>query len=245
MIFNQAVYEAILKKINEGIKKLQENFDAFIDKVNWLISLAKYLAQWLFDRIQAAVDLLLKAINAVIQLISKFVEEGFRAPILFYNNAADWKNNVKHPMKLYASSVTPDKLVSSVDWEGRAGTYYREAAADQNPAGEACATIADQMGTTLNACAVAGLAFYTAIGISLAKLIAGLVASAVAASTVVGAPVAAATSTGTAALVTGEIIAASAALLAFLGTQASTISDVTTAFSDFPFSHWPSGTSRK
>ena len=83
MIFNQAVYEAILKKINEGIKKLQENFDAFIDKVNWLISLAKYLAQWLFDRIQAAVDLLQKAINAVIQLISKFVEEGFRRhPVL-------------------------------------------------------------------------------------------------------------------------------------------------------------------
>lgn len=244
MNFNQAVYEAILKKINEGIKKLQEKFDAFIDKVNWLISLAKNLAQWLFDRIQDAVDLLQKAINAVIQLISKCLE-GVRAPILFNNNGVDWQNNVKHPMKLYATAVAPDKLVSSDDWEGRAGNRYREATADQQTAGEACATIGSQMGTTLNSCAVAGFAFYTAIAVSLAKLIGVLVASAVAAATVVGAPPAAAASSATAGVVTGEIIAASGALLLFLGTQATTISNVRTAFSDFPYSHWPSGTSKK
>lgn len=244
MNFNQAVYEAILKKINEGIKKLQEGFDAFIDKVNWLISLAKHFAQWLFDRIQEAVNVLQKAINAVIELINKSLD-GFWAPILFYNNGVDWQNNVKHPMKLYAASVAPDKLVSPDDWEGRAGNRYREATADQQTAGEACATIGSQMGTTLNECAVAGLAFYTAIGISLAKLIAALIASAAAATTVVGAPPAAAAATVSTGVATGEIIAASGALLLFLGAQASTISNVSTAFSDFSYSHWPSGTSKK
>lgn len=244
MNFNQAVYEAILEKINEGIKKLQEGFDAFIDKVNWLISLAKDFAQWLFDRIQDAVNVLQKAINAVIQLLTKCLE-GFLAPILFFKRGMDWHNNVKHPMKEYAASVASDKLVSSDDWEGRAGNRYREATADQKTAGDACATIGSQMGTNLIVCAGGGLAFYTAIGVALAKLIAALIASAAAAATVVGAPPAAGAATVSAGVTTGEIIAASAALLAFLGTQATTISNVSAAFSEFPYSHWPSGTSKK
>ncbi len=244
MNFNEAVYEAILKKINEGIAKLKEKFDAFIDKVNWLISLAKDFAQWLFDRIQDAVNLLQKAINAVIQLIIDCLE-GCWAPILFFKRGMDWHNNVKHPMKEYATSVAPDKLVSSDDWEGRAGNRYREATADQKTAGDACATIGSQMGTNLIACAVGGLAFYIAVAVALAKLIAALTASAAAAATVVGAPPAAGVATASAGVTTGEIIAASAALLTFLTTQATTISNVSAAFSEFPYSHWPSGTSKK
>lgn len=244
MVFSEAEYEAIIKAINEGITKVQELFNAFIDKINNLISFVKDLAKWLFDRIVDAIELLRKAINAVIQFIVECLK-GALAPILFFKRGADWHNNVKGPMKRYAASVAPDKLLSSDQWEGAAGNRYREATADQKTAGDACATIGSQMGTNLIVCAGGGLAFYVTLGICVAKIITAITAAAAASTTVVAAPAAAAGAGAVSAATIAEITAACAGLAAFLGTQATTISNVSSAFSEFPYSQWPSGTSKK
>lgn len=241
MNFNDATYLATIKAIRDAIERTTNLINDFTETVSsFLVLKSIQIAMTIREsiaRFKAAANLTLTLIREELK--------GYLAPILFFKRGAAWHNHVKGPMHKFAASVSSDKLLSADQWEGAAGNRYREATADQKPAGEACATIGSQMGTQLMWCAGGGLAFYTAIAVALGKFIVALVRCAAAATTGAGsilAPIAAAAAS---IATTSQIIAACVTLATFLTTQVTTINQLNSVFSEFPYSHWPSGTSKK
>ena len=167
MNFNDATYLATIKAIRDAIERTTNLIDDFTQTVSsFLVLKSIQIAMTIREsiaRFKAAANLTLTLIREELK--------GYLAPILFFKRGAAWHNHVKGPMHKFAASVSSDKLLSADQWEGAAGNRYREATADQKPAGEACATIGSQMGTQLMWCAGGGLEFYTAIAVALGAII--------------------------------------------------------------------------
>lgn len=243
MTFNQAQYEAVIEEITKGLGTLGTKIAQISPAVaaatsgSWIPQMAIDGLVWCARQIS---DLATKLLETI-----KDIAEGAVAPIFFFIKAYGWHDTIGGPSSEVAATVAPNTLRACYTWSGPAATAYSKAIATQTTAAAKIQGISSSVATTLTVVAGAGLAFYVAIGILLAKIIAQVVASIVAIGTGwlswAGLALIAESI-----VVDGTMIAAAvAAIVAFVGAQATALIGLkgqTEANESFPGGHWPVGT---
>ncbi|GAA1962382.1 hypothetical protein [Amycolatopsis minnesotensis] len=239
MDFSEAQFQEVVNKINGGLNDLSGKIaevpravaDAtdhwyvpgFVaDAITWLGEKITDLATWILDKI-------------------KDVLKGLAAPVAFFTYAFDWQD-IRGISSTVAGQLKPEIMPSASTWKGTASEVYGRTVKPQGDAAGRISTISDSTSTTLQLCAVAGLAFYVAIGLVLVKFIVAM-AGAIAA---IGSAIFSWAGLGLiveeAGVNTGLIWTAIGALTAVLGTQAQQLVSLHGAAIDnsaFPGGHWP------
>ncbi|WP_405898334.1 hypothetical protein OG242_13070 [Streptomyces sp. NBC_00727] len=245
MAFNPEQFQAIIDKLNTGLTSITTHANEIGPKVesavnHWYVpdAVARGCI-WIAEQI-------IKAVNWVINKLVDILQGAF-APIIMFYNAMQWQGEeVRGKASGVASSTQKYNLTSPKYWEGEAATTYTNAVFPQSAAAAQVASSASTVAGCLAACGVAGLAFYTAVGVFVAQLIPVLAASAVAAASVVALPAAGAAAAAEATLGPAVIGGAVLALLTVIGAEATTMSQLTGESTDksaFPNGgHWPVGT---
>ncbi|MGW1744930.1 hypothetical protein ACWCRD_04775 [Streptomyces sp. NPDC002092] len=240
MPFSSAQYEAITAKLSSGMQDLSA-------KLNQVGPTAESTAnQWYVPNPVA--DALIWVSHKLVELgswvLNKIKEllEGVGAPAAMFFYAMDWQSHVRGPASSVAGETAPEALVAPKHWSGDAATKYTASVKGQPTAATQIETSADKIATGLNICAAAGLAFYVALAVILAKYIATTVSAIAALGSVVFSWAGAAAIVGDTSVNAGLIWAAVAALVALLGVQAqqmTTIKGESVDNSTFPGGHWP------
>lgn len=245
MGFNPEQFQAIIDKLNSGLTTISTHATEMGPKVesavnHWYVpDLVARGCIWIVNQV-------IKAVNWVIEKLVDVLKGAF-APVIMFYNAMQWQGeDVRGKASGVASSTQKFNLTSPKYWEGAGATAYTNAVFPQSAAAAQVASSAGTVAGCLTACGVAGLAFYTAVGVFVAQLIPVLAASAAAAASVVALPAAGAAAAAEATLGPAVIGAAVLALLSVIGAEATTMSELTGESNDksaFPKGgHWPVGT---
>ena len=115
----------------------------------------------------------------------------------------------------------------------------------QAPAATQVAAVATTVATSLGACAVAGLAFYVALGVIVARLVTAVTVVVAALGSVAFSWAGVLLAVEEAAVTSGMVVTAVAGLTAVQGAAAVAVVNVTNAARStaaFPHGHWPSAT---
>jgi hypothetical protein len=240
MAFNSSQYEAVTAKLTSGMQDLS-------GKLNQVGPKAESTANhWYVPDVVA--DALIWSANKLIELgswvLNKIKEllEGVAAPGEMFFYAMDWQSNVRGPASFVAGEVAPEALVAPKHWSGDGATAYTTSVKGQPTAATQIETSSDKIAAGLNICAVAGLAFYVALGVILLKFITTTIAAIVALGSVVFSWAGAALIVEEAGVNTAMITAAVAALVAVLGAQGQQMAIIEGESVDdsaFPGGHWP------
>jgi hypothetical protein len=242
MGFSTAQYEAAINKLTLGLDDLSAKLQqvgptaeaaatrwyiprSVADDIIWLGEKILELGSWLLDKISE----LLK---------------GAAAPVVMFTTAWDWED-MRGLASGVAGQLLPEALTVGRTWHGTAADAYSKQIKPQSDAAARIASMADKTALTLTACAVAGLAFYIALGVILVKFIAALVAALAALGTAVFSWAGAALIVEEAGVNTGLVIAAVAALTTVLSAQATQMVVLHGEAVDagtFPAGQWPNAT---
>lgn len=240
--FSPAQFQAVIDKINSGMTTVsQEKLPELKSSANTV------LGQWYIpDAVKDAVKWLVDEIAHIAEAILDKVEEllkGAVAPVYLFEYAWKW-GGIKGAATGVAAEITPQHVTPD-HWQGNAADAYSNAIAPQSAAATQIGSACTSTITCLTTSALAGLAFYTALGVIIFQLIASLV-------TAIGLIASGAFSlAGLAMVVTdagissGLIIAAVTTLTALLGAQAAQMAMLHSAAQDstaFPGGHWPAAT---
>ncbi|MPY58148.1 hypothetical protein [Streptomyces spongiae] len=240
MAFNSAQYEAVTAKLSTGMQDLS-------GKLNQVGPKAESTANhWYVPDVVA--DALIWAANKLIDLgswvLNKITEllEGVADPGAMFFYAMDWQSHVRSPASSVAGDVAPEALVAPKHWSGDAATAYTTSVKGQPTAATQIETSADKIAAALNICAIAGLAFYVALGVILIKFITATIAAIAALGSVVFSWAGAALIVEEAGVNTALIITAVTTLVAVLGAQGQQMAIIEGEAVDnsaFPGGHWP------
>lgn len=239
MGFSQTEYDAVVAKINSGMNDIK-------DKVRQIVPAAEAgVDHWYVPGVVAGVVLGLadEAVQIATTLLDKLTEllEGVAAPVLFFFDAYGW-SDVKGLASDVAGELDPMAMPSSRHWSGDAQQAYAKIIPDQAAAATRIGAVADSTATSLNVCAVAGLAFYVAIGAIVAQFVAALVGVIAALGSVAFSWAGVALAVGDTSISAGLIIAAVTALIGVLTAQAEqmvTLHGQVVDNSRFPGGKWP------
>ncbi len=184
-----------------------------------------------------------KTISLARQVWETIVEvlKGVAAPVLFFKGAFDWED-VRGLATDIAGELKPDVLRGSQQWRGAAAEAYRSVIGPQGNAAARVGVLADKIVTTLNLCAFAGLAFYVAIGLILAKFLVTMAAVIAALASVAFSWAGVVLAVEEAGIDTGMIVTAVTTLVLLLGAQAEQLAALHGEAMDhgsFPGGRWP------
>ncbi|XVV00335.1 hypothetical protein ACQPW3_23125 [Actinosynnema sp. CA-248983] len=101
-----------------------------------------------------------------------------------------WVTEVGNALGDIAGTIGPDKLRTTIEWEGRAARAYQATVPPQTAGLNSIKDIVGQLRTSLNALANSIDVFWTTMGLAFAGFLIGAVAAVAAACTVVGIPAA-------------------------------------------------------
>lgn len=238
-------FQALIEKLESGLKGLSDKLNILGPRVEstadqwWVPGPVARGLIWLANKIVECISWIIEKIQDLLK--------GAVAPVILTLDAVDWVGEgIKGKATGVQSNTQRFNLTAPKQWTGKGATAYTEAVFPQSAAAAQVGSSATTIATALGAAAVAGLAFYGALGLFVAQLLPVLGFSVGAALSVVGFPAAGATTTAEATLGTGVIAGAVAALLAVLGAQGAALIAVTSEANEkgaFPKGgHWPGGT---
>ncbi|MCP2322176.1 hypothetical protein HDA40_000683 [Hamadaea flava] len=239
MGFSQAQYEAAVNKVTDGANGINTKIGQVAPAANsamdhWYIpGFIKDAIKWLAEKITQLAQWIL---NKIIELL-----KGAIAPIRMFVDAFDWQD-IRGLASGVSGQLKDTALTVDDVWHGSARDAYVKAMKPQSDAADRVAKIGDKVSTSLTVCAVAGLAFYVALGVIVVKFIAAMVTAIAAFGTAVFSWAGAALIVEEAGVNTGLIIAAVTTLTALLGAQAaqmSTLHGEAVDASMFPGGKWP------
>jgi hypothetical protein len=196
----------------------------------------RHAIAWCADEL---VSLTAGALDTIVELL-----RGAVAPILFFDTAYRWET-VRGTATGVAGTLDPAHLPATGAWSGEAAAAYARVVKPQGDAAARVGAVADKVALTLVAGATAGLTFYVAVGIILAKLIAAIVAALAAFGTAALSAAGIAIILEEAAVTPALLTAAVSALVAVLGTQAAQLVILHGEAADtaaFPGGSWPAAT---
>ncbi|MEV4319259.1 hypothetical protein [Actinocrispum sp. NPDC049592] len=239
MEFSEAQFNEVLGKINKGMTDLAAKIDEvpraaraamdhwyvpdFMgDAIEWCATKICELAKWLLNKIKEALV-------------------GVAAPICFFNRAIDWQD-VRGLANGVTGQLKPEAMPAVTSWTGSGATAYKASIKPQGDAAAKIAAIADKVAQALFYCSGAGLLFYLAIALILAKFIAAMVVGIAAFSSAVFSWAGAALVVEEAGVNSAMIWSAIVALSGVLVVQAQQLTIVhgeTVDNSAFPRGHWP------
>lgn len=240
--FNTATFQATIESLQTGLSDLSGHLARVGPAVRSATSIP-LMPDWVKDGLVWCGEKLLEIGQAVLDKIGELLL-GAAAPVAFFFRASDWHENVGGPASGVAASVNPNALRATRDWSGDAATSYSRSVAGQTTAAAAIQGVSSSMATSMVTCAVAGLAFYVAIGVILVKLIVATIAAIAALGSVVFSWAGVGIIIEEAAVNTGLIVAAVTTLVAVLGAQGNAIVQIKGAVSSgaaFPGGAWPEG----
>lgn len=239
-MFSEAQYNEVIDEIKRGLAELEHQMGRIGPAVEQTCALLpEMVAHHLVRQGQQLYDICAEVLSKIWDFL-----QGAAAPVTFFFRAYDWQADVGGASSAVAAATAPNALRATLDWTGDAANAYTRAVSTQTVAAAEIQSIANQMATSLTACAVGGLAFYGAMALLLAKLIPATIAAVAAFGTAVLSPVGIAIILEEAAVDTAVIITAVTALTALLGVQASqmvAIKAAAAAQDAFPGGAWPSG----
>ena len=239
MGFSQTEYDAVVAEIDSGMNDIK-------DKVRQVVPAAEAgVAHWYVPGVVAGVVLGLadEVVRIATTLLDKLTEllEGVAAPVLFFFDAYGW-SDVKGQASDVAGELDPTGMPSSRRWSGDAQQAYARIIPGQAAAALRIGAVADSTAVSLNVCAVAGLAFYVALGAIVAQFVAALVGVIAALGSVAFSWAGVALAVGDTSISAGLIIAAVTALVGVLTAQAEqmvTMHGQVVDNSAFPGGKWP------
>lgn len=243
MTFSTAQYEAVMQKLDSGIRELSAKLAEVGPTANSAAS-RWYVPQPVAEALIWSAGKLVEIGSWILDKIKELLK-GSVAPILMFNYAWEWQGSVRGVASSVAGELQPEALRATRSWKGDAADAYAAATKSQPIAATQIETSADKIATALTICAVAGLAFYVALGVIVVKFIAATITAMVALGTAVFSWAGAALIVEEAAVNSGLIIAAVTTLSAALGAQAqqmATIEGEARDNSAFPGGHWPKAT---
>jgi len=241
--FSPAMFDATIEELTSGMTDLSGHLQRVGPTVNATVSNI-FIPDFVADGLIWCAEKLIEIGTAVLEKIKELLL-GAAAPVAFFFRAHDWRTQIGGPASGVAGSIGPNALRAPLVWTGEAATSYTRAVAGQAPAATSVESLSSTVSTALTTCAVAGLAFYVAIGLILVKLIVATIAAIVALGSVVFSWAGVALIVEEAGVNTAMIVAAVAALVALLGAQASaliTVEGAAVSATAFPGGHWPVGT---
>lgn len=237
-----AQYRAAVDKLNSGLAKTQE-------KVATLPSVAAkatdhwYYPDWLKDKIRWCAEKMASITNAVIEKLQELIV-GILAPVEMFMAAYEWQG-IRGKASGVQGQIDPKNLQNQLkaSWKGKAADAYLNSMAAQHQAAGKIVTIGDKAAISLGASALAGLAFYVALGVIIYQLFAALGACVAALMSGVFSWAGALGVIAEAGVTTAMITAAVTTAVAVLGAQAATMVVLHGEASDnsvFPGGKWPS-----
>jgi len=240
--FVPSTYEATVTALRGGVQALSDRVDALPRALDRALALP--LPDWLRAGLRACVDRLATLGRAAVDRVGELLA-GAAAPVLFFVRAHDWVTQVGGPASGVAGALQPGALRAPRTWEGAAASAYRAAVAGQAPAAAQVHAVATTLASSLTTCAVAGLAFYVALGVIVTRLLTALAAALAALGSVVLSWAGLALVVEEAAVTAAMVVSAVAALTAVQGAAAAAAVGVTNAARNdtaFPTGHWPRAT---
>lgn len=242
MAFSEAQFQAAVDKINSGMSDLSSKIGQIRPTAESAVD-HWYIPGFVADAVLWLAD---KAISLAKAIWDKIVEllKGVAAPVYFFKYAFDWED-IRGLANGVSGELNPAALPAGRYWKGVAAEAYSKIIPPQASAATRIGAISDKTAVALGICAAAGLAFYLAIGIILAKFIVAMVGVIAALGSVAFSWAGVALAVEEAGVNTGLIIAAVTTLTAVLGAQAQqmvALHGEAVDASTFPGGRWPDPT---
>jgi len=172
MAFSTAQYEAVIDKLNAGIKDVEA-------KMRQLPPAARgAMDHWYVT--QPAADLIAWSCGKILELagdlLDKLVEllKGAVAPVYMFMHSLDWED-IRGMATGVAGQLKPESLSVDLHWKGPAADAYVKQLKPQSEAAARIGVVADKTALSLQICAGAELAFYLALGVIVVRFIMALV----------------------------------------------------------------------
>jgi hypothetical protein len=240
--FSESQYAAVTDALRAGLDEVSRRLDGVAAAAR--ASAARPIVPPpLAAAMVLAGDRIVGAVGVVRDMIVDALR-GVGAPVLVLLDGLDWLE-VKGAATRVQGVLRADQLPVGDHWKGYAAQRYAVAVRGQAEAAGRIGATADRASSALITCSVAGLAFYTALGVVVARLIVALAAAIAAFGSVAfswaGVLLVLEEAGVGAAVVTGLV----AALTALLGAQVTQLGGLTGELADggvFHEGHWPSAT---
>lgn len=239
--FNPAQYRQVVDKITGGTHDLSGRLNDLPQAANTV--LAAVLPPPVREAILWCVEKLVEIGDWVLDKVIEALK-GAAAPVMFYDYAYGWQD-LRGTATNVAGQLKPAAMPATGTWNGPAATAYNRVVAPQSDAATKIATIADKTQLALTGCAIAGAAFYVALGVIVVQLIAQVIAAIPLLGSGALSWAGAALLVETVTVSTTMIAAATSTLAALLAAQAATMVTLHGESVDntaFPGGHWPNAT---
>ncbi|MFE4327994.1 hypothetical protein ACFRQM_00720 [Streptomyces sp. NPDC056831] len=244
MAFNAAQYEATMQKLSSGTQKLETKLNEIGPKAESTAN-KWYVPDFLGDALIWTANKIIEIGSWILNKIKEFLR-GAVAPIRMYNFANDWEGeSVRGAASGVAGNTAPEALKAPKHWKGAGADAYTGAVKGQPTAATQIETSADKIAGALTLSAAAGLLFYLALAVILAKFFVALLFAIASVSTVVFSWAGAATIVEEAGVNTALVIAAVTALAGALTIQKNQMAVIEGEAHDnstFPQGKWPTAT---
>lgn len=242
MGFSETQFQAVVDKISDGVATISAKTNDVIPAANaamdhWYIpGFVKDAVMYLCHKL---VDIAKAVFDSIVQIL-----EGATAPLMFFKYGMEWID-VSGTANGVAGQLKPEVMQTDAHWKGVAADRYKSITGPQSAAAEKVGSVAQTTAITLGACALAGLAFYVAIGVVVAQFIATLIASFAAVGSIIFSWAGLGMVVADSGLSTTAIVSAVGALTALLAAQAAQMLVLHGQAVDngkFPGGKWPDPT---
>ncbi len=174
MAFSEAQYTAVVDALRGGLEELSGRLDAVAVAARAAAarpSVPDPLAAAIIDAAERIVDAVAVVRDAIVEAL-----RGAVAPVFLFTDGLEWLE-VRDAATRVQGVLRAEQLPVADHWKGYAADRYATAIRAQSEAAGRVGAIADRASSALVTCAVAGLAFYTALGVVVARLIVAVVAA--------------------------------------------------------------------
>ncbi|MGW4946365.1 hypothetical protein ACWEOZ_32825 [Actinoplanes sp. NPDC004185] len=234
-------------EFNDVLRRVEESTQKITDLTNGIVDACNRVGQWLGPFWDGVVDLLNRFVDLVQKLLSeigKFVTRP-GVPWTLWNHGTEWVKEVGKPVSDLISQATTGQTDIDERWQGPAATAYLGTLPDQSKALAAIVAATADIDDALTKVAGGIIAFWLGVLAAVVPYIIELIGWGAAASTVAGAPPAAAGAGASTLKVLGIIAAVVTAAITYLTAISSQYKDLLQRVENndgFPAGHWPRST---
>ncbi|MEU4741551.1 hypothetical protein AB0G02_13955 [Actinosynnema sp. NPDC023658] len=179
----------LVQEAHRRSQEVDQHAGKFFDQVNSVMSWVPAPLEYLVDPIVRGMQLLNEKLRELWDRVKLLWEQPGDSDRL-KQVGEQWVSQVGNALGDIAGTIGPDKLRTTIEWEGRAARAYQATVPPQAAGLNSVKDIAGQLRSSLNSLANSIDMFWMAMGFALAGLVVSIVGAVVAACTLVGIPAA-------------------------------------------------------
>jgi uncharacterized protein YukE len=234
-------------EFDDTLRRVETTLRQVVDQANGIVDACESVGKWLGPLWDDVLDLLKqfgRLVERVLSEIGKFVSRP-GVPLTLWTHGTSWTTEVGKRVTDLITEASAGQTEVDERWQGPAATAYLGTLPDQAKALAAIKAATDDVDDALTKVAGGIIAFWLGILAAVVPFVIELLGWNAAASTVVGAPPAAAGATASTVKVLGIIAAVVTAAIAYLTSISSQYKDLLQRVNNndgFPRGHWPRST---